>query len=849
MFSQSQIFLDNFNRSNLNTGAPTVYTTTITSGDGAAEIISSSILEITNDATTNSNANGIAYVSGLTQCYSGFSQILHSNNGSVEWTFNFRYNRTSNPSGLNGGSYGTAIILAASSGIFSGTGAANGYAIVYASSGTTDPIRLVRFTNGITGTLIDIVNSGLNDIANVNNYVSVRVHYEPTIDNWSLFIRDDGASNWTDPSIGNYNQKGSTTRDTTYTTIALTHFGFYWAYATTVSQTSQFDNFGVHLLNTTNPLITVNVTSLPSFGTLVVGDSSALKSFTVSGINLSDNITITPSEGFEIRTGSELFSTNTITITPIISTVVSTTIDVRFKPESIGTYSGSINCASFGATTRNVSVNGIGSSANLEIYITSDFTVTDSSHSIVFPHYGMGTGTVYGNDDWTYSMPKQTLYITPVGIQSFCATEFEICWDTSKVNITASNGNMFDFFIIQNVAPGNIRINSGASSNLNVTPTFGKYLATLECSILEPGHSEIILRNTDFRYFDGDSQQSIQTTTHPNIIKYYLGDFASSQEITNTGDGRINFEDLVLFALAYFSESDGSPSGYKAKFDIGPTNVKGSYFTFPNPDGRIQFEDLVIFSIGYGKTASNELTKSNTNPIYCHANTPFTNIDGTIVVPLVLSDMVTDVCALSITISYPSSLEYIGVNKYEEMNRDKYFLMAKADGNTVILDAATLGSDNICTSESGVFAYAIFKPHTQQNHYDINIQSAIIRDRHNRDIPVRLTSNSTSVSTIPISFELSQNYPNPFNPTTWIEYRLSSPVHTEISIYDVLGRYTRTLVNENQSTGFYNIQWDGKDANQKDVSSGIYFIRMRAYDQVDRSYQRYMSTKKLVLLK
>ncbi|MFM9007650.1 MAG: beta strand repeat-containing protein, partial [Bacteroidota bacterium] len=56
-----------------------------------------------------------------------------------------------------------------------------------------------------------------------------------------------------------------------------------------------------------SPLISVNA-SLNTF-TTQVGTPSAAQSYTVSGSNLTDDITVTPPVGFEIRTGSNPFST------------------------------------------------------------------------------------------------------------------------------------------------------------------------------------------------------------------------------------------------------------------------------------------------------------------------------------------------------------------------------------------------------------------------------------------------------------------------------------------------------------------------------------------------------------
>lgn len=74
----------------------------------------------------------------------------------------------------------------------------------------------------------------------------------------------------------------------------------------------------------------------------------------------------------------------------------------------------------------------------------------------------------------------------------------------------------------------------------------------------------------------------------------------------------------------------------------------------------------------------------------------------------------------------------------------------------------------------------------------------------------------------PISFRLDQNYPNPFNPETTISYCLPTSDYVTIKIYNITGREIRTLVNERKASGYYNIQWDGKDNNGTNVASGVY---------------------------
>ncbi len=89
---------------------------------------------------------------------------------------------------------------------------------------------------------------------------------------------------------------------------------------------------------------------------------------------------------------------------------------------------------------------------------------------------------------------------------------------------------------------------------------------------------------------------------------------------------------------------------------------------------------------------------------------------------------------------------------------------------------------------------------------------------------------------LPKVFSLSQNYPNPFNPTTVIKYSIPEVTNVKLKIYDMLGREIRTLVNQEQSAGVYNVEF-----NATNLSSGIYFYRMEAGSFVD--------SKKLLLLK
>ena len=97
------------------------------------------------------------------------------------------------------------------------------------------------------------------------------------------------------------------------------------------------------------------------------------------------------------------------------------------------------------------------------------------------------------------------------------------------------------------------------------------------------------------------------------------------------------------------------------------------------------------------------------------------------------------------------------------------------------------------------------------------------------------------VTVMPEKFMLHQNYPNPFNPITTLRYELPEQTHVNITIYDMLGRKVKTILNEQQSPGYKQLIWDASNDNGKPVSAGIYLYQIQAGE--------YISTKKMVLLK
>ena len=100
---------------------------------------------------------------------------------------------------------------------------------------------------------------------------------------------------------------------------------------------------------------------------------------------------------------------------------------------------------------------------------------------------------------------------------------------------------------------------------------------------------------------------------------------------------------------------------------------------------------------------------------------------------------------------------------------------------------------------------------------------------------------SSQTQTIPLNFSLHQNYPNPFNPVTSLRYIIPEEGIVNITIYDMMGRIVKTLVNSSQTAGYKSIKWNATNDRNEPVSSGLYLYSIQAGE--------FRQTKKMVLLK
>ncbi len=111
-------------------------------------------------------------------------------------------------------------------------------------------------------------------------------------------------------------------------------------------------------------------------------------------------------------------------------------------------------------------------------------------------------------------------------------------------------------------------------------------------------------------------------------------------------------------------------------------------------------------------------------------------------------------------------------------------------------------------------------------------------------ISIRIPNNGDGESDAPeiaLETKIQSIYPNPFNPSTTISFSLKQESEVNIFVFDSKGQLIKKIENGIKQKGNHSVVWNGKDSNDKTVSSGIYLFKMKA--------GKYESTERAILLK
>jgi len=336
---------------------------------------------------------------------------------------------------------------------------------------------------------------------------------------------------------------------------------------------------------------------------------------------------------------------------------------------------------------------------------------------------------------------------------------------------------------------------------------------------------------------NGDGTEDCDSVKSWEFYTWPLGDY--------NHDAVVNGDDVADFTSAWNVQDTSK--------EIGPTSGVPPHLLC-NPDGKIDFEDLVILvwmwnwfhQAGY-VSPSIYAGGQSIDFDNCMAFSPDSEIgqNESEEFGLVLKD-VKDVMVVSILLEYdPAKLRIESTREGSLFSKDgaKTLFLKSIENNLGITEIVCSRLNGVPMGVEGTEPVARIRVKALTRvasepvivHYKIwNSQAMPVVFGHS-------SVNLNSEGTFPQKFELLQNYPNPFNPQTAISYKLARSSLVSLIIYNVAGQKVRTLVAEHQVAGDKTAYWNGRDDNGNEVTSGIYFYRIKAGE--------FTQTKKMVILK
>ncbi len=254
---QAQLLVDDFNRSNSNT---------LGNDWTEFETVSPTGVRVEgNQLRMSSTTPGRDHASKVTP--GAYAHELDNNGFVMEWSFNFRQT-SGDPNGFGNGRVGIAVVLAGTQAdLMTGVG----YAVVHGQPGSTDPIRLVRYSSGISAdhALTNLISAGNFGSGNL----AVRVTYDPNSGRWAMFYTHTGSSAFADPKLAS--TPAGTAIDRTFTGMPLPYIGCLFNHGSYSGGLAVFDNLNVPEDSSTSvffaPVTSASISSEAQYHTVMVG--------------------------------------------------------------------------------------------------------------------------------------------------------------------------------------------------------------------------------------------------------------------------------------------------------------------------------------------------------------------------------------------------------------------------------------------------------------------------------------------------------------------------------------------------------------------------------------------------
>jgi len=269
--------------------------------------------------------------------------------------------------------------------------------------------------------------------------------------------------------------------------------------------------------------------------------------------------------------------------------------------------------------------------------------------------------------------------------------------------------------------------------------------------------------------------------------------------------------------------SSVDPFGY---LDVGPTStdwIDGR----PLTDQRIDFEDLVMFALNYGLVSSPmaaarpaaKLATAQSDQLTLETTDNATT--GALLHVRLLMKGSGAVQALSAGLTWDAAVvEPVGFAAGELVDHLGGTVLSMKPGT---VDAAVFGVGRGFSGE-GVVATVTFRS-LKDGDPRIHLGTVDARSLQNHKLDLT-TAERPLVADAPKVTQLAPVAPNPFRQSATIGFSLSKSGPVDLAIFSVDGRHVRSLVHESREPGEYRMTWDGRDDQGQPMSAGVYYAHL-----------------------
>ena len=304
------------------------------------------------------------------------------------------------------------------------------------------------------------------------------------------------------------------------------------------------------------------------------------------------------------------------------------------------------------------------------------------------------------------------------------------------------------------------------------------------------------------------------------VLNYHLGDVTDGVT-PGQGNNAVDIADVSLLG-SHYGLTGAAVTAFNW-LDVGPT-TNASVNARPTTDNRIDFEDLILFAINYQLVSAPQmaarpmLQAASSDELALDRPAAF-GADGRMTVNMNFrgTGMVQ---GMSMKLSWDPAVVTLENTVGGQMADDLGAMVLS--GTPGVIDVAMMGVSSGLQGE-GTIASATFR-RIGPGEPRIELVNADGRDAGNGHVAI--TVKSAGVPAAPLVTSFSRISPNPFRANANMNFALSKGGAVELALYSVDGRLVRRLVHGTREAGQYQIGWDGRDEAGSLVPAGVYYARL-----------------------